>query len=583
MIPHNITYKHILSAIEELKEKGIPDTRKSKKYHLQYEGNLYPPKLVISIANRFANGVDLDSETFGGGAETNSFFESLGFQIEKFSSPKKQTKQILKPKKKKSRHSERCKDCKKYLKALLFCLFGEIKENYQLEIGPLLTDFSSHPYFYALKKIYGVLESFRGNRNFIRANKLPKVDYFIKSQNRIVEFDESQHFSPCRKLALENYPNALEVGFDKDKWVALCDKYNSKDNDPVYRDEQRAWYDTLRDFAPAILNLKPTIRLHASVEIWCELIPFNEQDMNKFKKHLGIQEIEKKKEPKVMVRQSHKPKITRIILKSDWASNLAESKEVLNAVCKHWPQNSLVDFLITPGAFLGFKMPQELLQDLDNKEPPASVQARLFEIAEKVCRQLLADGLREKLSDFTRFITLGVDSFKLKVSLSNVRIKKPHAELVALFDLEKDTFYWTGKSFPTVGQQDGLVRITDLDSHFVQTEFGKVMLLGCHDLSVYSSRGKANTKDAWRKNIRGNFREKAMVEKTEIVLHHPHNTDSNRTWTASWNELKRDLPSVRMYAGAGKYFWSEGKQRSSLDIVLQKNKLGSMLDFVISF
>jgi hypothetical protein len=28
----------------------------------------------------------------------------------------------------------------------------------------------------------------------------------------------------------------------------LCEEINAKDNYPPYRDEQRAWYDTLRDF-----------------------------------------------------------------------------------------------------------------------------------------------------------------------------------------------------------------------------------------------------------------------------------------------------------------------------------------------
>jgi hypothetical protein len=55
----------------------------------------------------------------------------------------------------------------------------------------------------------------------------------------------------------------LELGFDKKRWIRLCETIGAKDNDPPYRDEQRAWYDTLRDFLPSIRGLKPTIRLHS--------------------------------------------------------------------------------------------------------------------------------------------------------------------------------------------------------------------------------------------------------------------------------------------------------------------------------
>ena len=39
------------------------------------------------------------------------------------------------------------------------------------------------------------------------------------------------------------------------------------------RDEQRAWYDTLRDLVPSIMGLQPTVRLYASDQVWCSLDP----------------------------------------------------------------------------------------------------------------------------------------------------------------------------------------------------------------------------------------------------------------------------------------------------------------------
>ena len=98
----------------------------------------------------------------------------------------------------------------------------------------------------------------------------------------IIEFDESQHFTLPRKLALENYPRELELGFDRQRWISLCEKLNRKDNDPPYRDEQRAWYDTLRDYVPLVRSLKPTIRLFAKDHIWCNLDSNNPSSLQEF-------------------------------------------------------------------------------------------------------------------------------------------------------------------------------------------------------------------------------------------------------------------------------------------------------------
>ena len=59
------------------------------------------------------------------------------------------------------------------------------------------------------------------------------------------------------------------------------------DNNPKDRDEQRAWYETIRDFAPIILNLKPTMRLFAKDYKWCDLNPENKNHIEEFKAMLG--------------------------------------------------------------------------------------------------------------------------------------------------------------------------------------------------------------------------------------------------------------------------------------------------------
>jgi len=83
MIPANITREHILEALRWL-DKETPDgarpRRQSTKYDLLYEGKRYAPKEAIAIANKFANGRELNSG-FGDDNETNKFLNDRGFQI----------------------------------------------------------------------------------------------------------------------------------------------------------------------------------------------------------------------------------------------------------------------------------------------------------------------------------------------------------------------------------------------------------------------------------------------------------------------------------------------------------------------
>lgn len=81
MIPQNITREHLLAAIAQIDTEGVPSRQDSRIYDLEYEGRLYPPKLVIRKANLKVNGEELWD--FGAGREANGFLESRGFKIVK--------------------------------------------------------------------------------------------------------------------------------------------------------------------------------------------------------------------------------------------------------------------------------------------------------------------------------------------------------------------------------------------------------------------------------------------------------------------------------------------------------------------
>ena len=81
MIPSTIEKGQVIEAMRKIDSDGIPSGRNSKKFLLEFKGKRYPPKYVISLANKFASGEELDPSTFNGGQETNNFLKGLCFDI----------------------------------------------------------------------------------------------------------------------------------------------------------------------------------------------------------------------------------------------------------------------------------------------------------------------------------------------------------------------------------------------------------------------------------------------------------------------------------------------------------------------
>ncbi|NJW55106.1 hypothetical protein, partial [Salinimicrobium oceani] len=69
--------------MEKIDKEGIPPGGDSQYYDAQFDGKLYPPKLIVSYANYFANGEVLDRRTFRGGLDTPCFqlLEKNDFRI----------------------------------------------------------------------------------------------------------------------------------------------------------------------------------------------------------------------------------------------------------------------------------------------------------------------------------------------------------------------------------------------------------------------------------------------------------------------------------------------------------------------
>lgn len=187
-------------------------------------------------------------------------------------------------------HSEHCRACKTRLRELLTVLYPDACHRDQSFPWP------SRPEAYrdtrigaVLQRIFEALRDHRGYGDFVRAPWMPPCDYHldnIASPGFILEFDERQHFTRPRAIALGLYPRDLHMGFPVGEWLRLCVALDTRDPEPPDRDERRAWYDTLRDLLPVVHGLGPTVRLYEGALRWCELRPDAAADVARFKSFL---------------------------------------------------------------------------------------------------------------------------------------------------------------------------------------------------------------------------------------------------------------------------------------------------------
>jgi hypothetical protein len=183
-------------------------------------------------------------------------------------------------------HSAHCRACKERVRDILAGIYGECRVNHQFAWPAQPNHYANTLVGKALDSIYNALGDWRGHRGFAKSAQVPPCDFYVSDPPFILEFDESQHFSAARLLTLRLYPAAMRRGFSLRRWQNLCREINAIDDEPVDRDERRAWYDTLRDLAPIAHGFEPTVRLYAGDCAWCRLDAANSGHLDTFKKFL---------------------------------------------------------------------------------------------------------------------------------------------------------------------------------------------------------------------------------------------------------------------------------------------------------
>jgi hypothetical protein len=147
-----------------------------------------------------------------------------------------------------------------------------------------------------------------------------------------------------------------------------------------------------------------------------------------------------------------------------------------------------------------------LPEQSDNRFLNPEAMAVLEREGRKCCERVLQAPLIKALRTHADYVTLGFDTFKEKISFAQAYIPEPHAEMVFVVDLRDGTSHFTAKSYPTPGQEKGLLRNTNLRNHFLELNGTQAMVLGCHDLTIFNPRSDAKT-TGWRLNVKHKFKE----------------------------------------------------------------------------
>ena len=571
---NEITREDVIKAIEifDATHKPFPLPRNT---FLIYNKKKYPAKHIRGLAYYIANKQEISKQEFSGGEETVRFLTRLGFHVEYQKNTIKsrlsqntasEGKIVNKPDRSLPRRSLSAVSQKNALQRLLQKNYGQIETEKKFE-WLRTPDQNNLPSEYV--EIVTALSNYRQNQGFKKSNYPLSCDMVVEKQKLIIEYDERQHFSKARRITLVNYPAKIQLHYSKEKWIAACERINAKDNNPIDRDEIRAYYDTVRDIE-ANRNGYKLVRIKHGDFNWEEPgAEIHLKNLISFKS-------------KINDTPAGKHKIARLIVTGkDYDEHGNPYISRLNTLIEEfvfkYHGSQKFEFLITPGGFLTFIFPPNIRHGISIPYAEKHLITSLQQEADKTINNFLkglSTDIYIKLQEVADYFTIGIDGKN--------PTNKQHIEFVTVFDLKQDkVIQWTGKFYPTEQQKKDLIKINDLSTHFIKLNNQNVLILGCHDLNVYSPRGQATASpDGWKKQVAERFKRKCKEFDPDIVLQHPHSTDTPNIWNAAWRELERELPKVKHFASGINYSNKTGV-RASLDSVLQKTQKGDVVDVLL--
>lgn len=593
----NVTAQHIKAAIEKFEkiDESHPEPRNT---FLLFNGKKYPAKHIRGLAFELANNREIRKSEYSGGKETATFFNKRGFDVAYGGAKAESSEPVMKrkqpsvspvsvavshrPTTEKTRLSAPPSKARKTKQLSVVGQKNALQRLLQIHCGHIETekrfewlrtpDQENLPKEY--RPIVDALLKYRSQSGFKKSRRPLLCDIYVEEIKLIIEYDENQHFSAARKISLENYPNSVRLNFSKEEWISACERINAKDNNPIDRDEKRAFYDAVRDIEASKNGYKLVRIKHGDVD-WESKESVTHLKSLTSATHTIVRNKENSME-------ENPARIARLIpteSECDYFGNPIESKsrKLIDIFLASEHGKNHYDIIVTPGGFLTFDFPKRLQYDLDvnvaEKNYVADLQNEAQEVISLFFRQMKPSSLR-KLKETADYFSIGIDGFN--------RFKK-HIEFVAIYELKSERIIsWTGKFYPTEAQKGDLIKFNDLGTHFLQLNNHRVVVLGCHDLNVFSPRGQANANpNGWKRKIADEFKNLCQEFQPDIIIQHPHTTDTPKIWNLPWRAVERELPSVKHFASGINYLCRNGAPRGKLKDVLDSTKKGNVHDFFL--
>ena len=248
-----------------------------------------------------------------------------------------------------------------------------------------------------------------------------------------------------------------------------------------------------------------------------------------------------------------------------------------------WPTVP-ADVTITPGGFIRIPFPQNYDREGGSRGWGSDRDfERLIPVALTAVERVIGtDKVMDALRRRTRLLTLGVD-------LNSTELKggpETHAEMVAVIDTTTgEVIAWTGKSYPANPVQERTLVHAPLESHLFRFGETPMLILGCHDLNLFSQRARANQSVGSVRRRRCNAMRRLASEFEPVtVLQHPHTTDSPMIWSTAWAGVRKCLTTAETLASGIAYCGGDenGLPRDSIEAVLERTAWGArVVDVVV--
>ena len=243
-----------------------------------------------------------------------------------------------------------------------------------------------------------------------------------------------------------------------------------------------------------------------------------------------------------------------------------------------WPSVP-ADVTITPGGFIRIPFPQSYDREGGSRGWGSDRDfERLIPVALRAVEQVIGTGkVMDAVRCRTRLLTLGVD-------LNSTELKggqETHAEMVAVIDTATgEVVAWTAKSYPAGPVQERTLVHAPLESHMLRFGEKPMLILGCHDLHLFSPRARANQlAGSVRRRRCDAMRRLAGKFEPVTVLQHPHTTDSPMIWSTAWAGVRKCLTTAETLASGIAYCGGDesGLPRASIEAVLERTAWGAQI------